>query len=491
MYVRRVLPIVVLTNALIVIASVYAQSPIARLPAVEGVSYPPSPRPAYRTAQSNRPLQEYGRSPFIQSANSAANLPDDEYASDFDSAEPEMVSGWAYGYDGGFVSASPSGLKLDTKESDYLMRLRSWGQFRHAYFDSKGPRGDLNQFEIERLRLVFDGHAYSRDFKYFFQIDFDSDASEVGDMLDYYITYDIGHDVWGMKNNKVKLRMGKWKIPFARSREESGTRLEFADRSMAGVFFDFDRSLGLGLLGKIDWCIAPIDWHVSLVNGIKTGGFLTGRRNVLDTNLAFAARFTSVLHGDYGKDGEPDLDYRMVPAWRVGMGVASSHVNRNTGLVEYSQYRVVDSGALINSILPAGVTAYDLSMFAMDSHVKYHGMSVITEYFFRSLSNFSGAPVDNLFDHGLLIQTGFFIKPKHVELIARWSRIVGNSGSLGARYESADEVAGGVVWYIRGQKMKVTFDATHVNGAPINDRALNILRGDDGWLFRTQFQFMF
>lgn len=491
MKVRQSLLLVLIANAVIAVASVFAHSPITRLPDVAGVSYQQSPQPAYRTAQSNRPLQENETSPYHQSANSAANSPDDEYARDSQPAEPEMVSGWAYGYDGGFVSASPSGLKLDTRASDYLMRIRSWGQFRHVYFDSKGPSGEVNQFEIERLRLVFDGHAYSRDFKYFFQVDFDSDAGEVADMLDYYITYDIGHDVWGMKNGKVQLRMGKWKVPFARSREESGQKLQFADRSMAGVFFDFNRSLGLGLLGQTDCYFAPVEWHISLTNGINTGGFQGGRRNQLDTNFAFAARLASVLCGDYGKDGEPDLLYRTVPAWRVGLGITSSHVNRNTGNREFARYRVVDSGALIDSVLPAGVTAYDLTMFALDSHVKYHGLSLITEYFFRSITNFSGAAVDNLFDRGLLLQTGYFIKPKHVELIVRWSRIVGNSGSLGERNESADEVAAGMVWYIRGQKMKVTLDATRVNGAPINDRALNILAGDDGWLLRTQFQFVF
>jgi hypothetical protein len=37
----------------------------------------------------------------------------------------------------------------------------------------------------------------------------------------------------------------------------------------------------------------------------------------------------------------------------------------------------------------------------------------------------------------------------------------------------------------------MTFDVTHVNGAPISSSTLNMLPGDDGWLFRTQFQWRF
>jgi len=55
---------------------------------------------------------------------------------------------------------------------------------------------------------------------------------------------------------------------------------------------------------------------------------------------------------------------------------------------------------------------------------------------------------------------------------------------------SADEVAAGMSWYIRGHNLKLTFDVTKLNGAPPRDPALNIRPGDDGLLFRSQSQFM-
>ena len=118
-------------------------------------------------------------------------------------------------------------------------------------------------------------------------------------------------------------------------------------------------------------------------------------------------------------------------------------------------------------------------------------MSLITQYYMRYLTAFSSVPVADLFDYGVLVQSGYFIIPKKLELLARWSRIVGDSANLGANKESADEYACGAAWYIRGHNLKLIFDVTRVNGAPINDSALNILRGDDGWLYRTNFQWKF
>jgi len=383
------------------------------------------------------------------------------------------------------------GLELGSPDWPFTMRIGSWGHFRHSYLDSHGPNPGLNELEFERLRLVFDGDVYSSDFRYFLQLDADSDAAEVVDMLDYYVTYDLGHDLWQLDPGRIALRAGKWKIPFARSRFEAGNRLQFADRSMAGVFFDFQRSIGIGLLGRLGGSGSPVEWFLTITNGINTGNFRTGRTGDLSQNLAVAGRLTWLLAGDLGSDGEPDLDYRRIPAWRLGTGFAYSREDRNDGLAEFSLARVVDSGETLASVLPATVTAYDYCMFALDSQLKYHGLSLIAEYLFRYLSGFSGAPVPDLFDHGLILQTGYFVVPHKLEIMARWSRIAGNSGTLGATYQSADEIAAGIAWYIHGHNLKIVFDATHVNGAPISDPALNILPGDDGWLYRTQFQFMF
>ncbi len=90
-----------------------------------------------------------------------------------------------------------------------------------------------------------------------------------------------------------------------------------------------------------------------------------------------------------------------------------------------------------------------------------------------------------------MVQGGLFVVPKRLEWISRWSRVVGDSGTLGIADQSADEISMGAVWYYRGHNAKLTFDASHINGSPIRDLALNLLPGDDGMIYRTQLQIRF
>jgi hypothetical protein len=75
--------------------------------------------------------------------------------------------------------------------------------------------------------------------------------------------------------------------------------------------------------------------------------------------------------------------------------------------------------------------------------------------------------------------------------VSRWSRVDGDSGTLGNGRQSAEEVGGALAWYFRENQAKVVLDFTNLDGAPISSRALDITPGNRGWLYRTQIQFSF
>ncbi|MDP6061231.1 MAG: hypothetical protein QGH33_20150, partial [Pirellulaceae bacterium] len=81
------------------------------------------------------------------------------------------------GYDRGFVIGADQGVEISAESVDFLMRVNSWAQLRQTSFESEGPNADQNTFSFERLRLSFSGHVLSRDMKYFFQFDGNSDRS--------------------------------------------------------------------------------------------------------------------------------------------------------------------------------------------------------------------------------------------------------------------------------------------------------------------------
>ena len=194
--------------------------------------------------------------------------------------------------------------------------------------------------------------------------------------------------------------------------------------------------------------------------------------------------------GDWGAYELADFECHRQLATRIGAGFANSTIDRS-GLTEFDSIRVVDSGDTLASILPNSVDQYTVSLYSVDASLKYQGWSFTSECYFRQISDIRGAAIPNLFDYGYWLQLGKFVIPQKLEIMTRWSRVIGDSGTLGASDESASEIAGGFVRYFRGQNAKFTFDFTYLNGAPINSASLDISPGDIGWLYRSQIQFAF
>ncbi len=244
------------------------------------------------------------------------------------------------------------------------------------------------------------------------------------------------------------------------------------------------------LFGRINRLRVPVNWSAAIFNGLVTGGAETGSSGNLDNNFAYSARAFWYPIGDWGTGQLADFDYHRCVATRLGAGWANSTINRD-GSTEFNALTVVESGVTLSSILPPAVDQYTVNLYSVDASLKYRGWSFTSEYYFRLVNDFQGAAVPNLFDHGFWLQLGKFVVPQKFQLLARWSRVDGNSGTLGLSNQSTEEIASGFVWYARGEHAKLTFDTTYLSGAPINSSALNIVPGDVGWLFRTQIQFSF
>lgn len=394
------------------------------------------------------------------------------------------------GYDDGFVIDSRR--ELDLKSSSYPFRLKfnGWGQLRYTASDVASPNADLNQFQLKRARLIFSGHAFNPDFAYVVQLDGRSSSGDNLRLLDYYLSYDIGHDQFGLDKGTLGFRTGKYKMPFTMARWLSGKEFEFADRSVASTYFDVNRSLAWGLYGQTDRFRVPIEWETAIFNGFVTGGAETGSSGTLDDNFAYSFRLQGYPIGQWGAGQLADFEDHDQLAMRVGCGFAATTIARSGG-TEFSTPRVVDSGSTLATILPAAVDSYAVSQFAVDASFKLHGWSTTMEYYFRNVNDIQGAAVPDLFDHGFWFQLGYFVVPNRLQLLTRWSRVVGDSGTLGAFNQSTDEVAGGLAWYFRDNHAKLVADVTHLDGAPINSSALDITPGDRGWLYRTQIQFSF
>ncbi|TWT52972.1 hypothetical protein Pla22_06000 [Rubripirellula amarantea] len=402
----------------------------------------------------------------------------------------EMPVGIGVGYDRGFIIASEEDLRLGTEDFPYRLKINGWGQLRHTVFDSSNGNRDLNQLQLKRARVVLSGNAISTDLLYFVQLDGRSNAADGLRLLDYYFAYDLSHGLWGGTKDALGIKAGLYKIPSSLARQLSGKELEFSDRSMSSIYFDVNRSIAVGLYGKLELLPKPLFWELALFNGLVTGGSDTGSSRALDNNNAFSGRVYCYPTGDWGPGELADFTNHQTLVTRVGAGFAVTTIDRS-GFAEFSSLRTVDTGQPISAVLPVDVDSFDVAQYSVDASLKYRGVSLTSEYYFRNLSGFQDATIANLFDHGFWLQAGVFLVPEKFEVLTRWSRVVGNSGTLGQSDRSSDEIAAGAVWYFHGQNAKLTTDATHLNGAAINSSVLDINSGDAGWLFRTQLQFSF
>lgn len=405
-------------------------------------------------------------------------------------ADGIWLSNLEVGYDDGFIIASQVANEVDTEDWPFSLLLNGWGQIRETYFDSENSNPNSNQFQLKRARLIFSGSAYSSDFKYFFQLDGRSSSGDDMRLLDYFLTYDIGHHAWGLERGTFEFRTGKYKMPFSMARYLSGREFEFTDRSMASMFFDVNRSLAWGLYGRYPRFRVPLNWEVAIFNGLVTGGSETGSSGSLDDNFAYSARISWYPTGEWGESEMADFTCHRNLASRVGAAVATSSINR-MGSSEFNTVLVADSGETLASILPRRVFEYTVGLLSMDASFKYRGWSYNSELYFRWIDDFKGAQIDDLFDYGYWFQLGKFVIPEKLQLTARLSRIIGTSGTLGADHQSSSEYALGLAWYFRKQNAKLVFDATHLDGAAIDSSSLGINPGDTGWLARTQIQFAF
>jgi hypothetical protein len=68
--------------------------------------------------------------------------------------------------------------------------------------------------------------------------------------------------------------------------------------------------------------------------------------------------------------------------------------------------------------------------------------------------------------YGFYVQTGYFLVPRKLEIAGRWSRVWGDRFP-GHPRGSTDEIAGAVNYFLSGQNLKLSFDVTRLNGAPL------------------------
>ena len=139
---------------------------------------------------------------------------------------------------------------------------------------------DSSKFELKRIKLLFNGSAYSPDLTYKLSLNFANIAAGTtnngGLLEETWLNYRV--------LDEFQIRFGQDKIQFSRQFITPSTALQFVDQSIVSAAFAPGYDTGIAINGKIKGGL--INYSIAGVGGVGQNTYRTTPDN------AFAARVT-------------------------------------------------------------------------------------------------------------------------------------------------------------------------------------------------------
>jgi len=384
---------------------------------------------------------------------------------------------------------------IDQKETPFELKVRIRLQSRYSAFsrdiktysnqgdaDRGGPLfiENRNYFEIERSRIMFSGYVINPQTKYYISIDANTDNENQLQLWDFWLYREF--------TEEFRIYTGKGMVPGSRDWLNTSPRTHLADRSMATTFFRPGRSLGVWARGRMR---NEFYYRIFIGNGMRSGNRAPSE---LDNHFMGAMTSWWEPWGDYGR-GYADLANHDCPVIRLGhsftyakqSGKTDGSTNDEQLYVRLSDgTRLITPGALAPGVT---VNAFDTYLYSIDAALKYAGFSSNTEVFLRWLTEFGtvggAVPHSELMDRGFVTDVGYFVIPQRWEAVGRISHVDGF-------YGGSWEYAAGINYYVNGSHFnKFTFDVSVLDGSPAENGNANYFVGQDGVMFRFQYQVQF
>ena len=387
------------------------------------------------------------------------------------------------GYDRGFY--------IRSADEAFELIIRGFAKFRYTALNRQtdNPRiqgrqrqDDLSAFEVEDLRVIFDGHIHTPKFTYKIDVTADTDNANQWRIFNAYVNYAFAEE--------LQVTAGVSKVPFTRQELNSRYMLQLVDRSLANEAFTFRRSLGVFVHGTF---ARRLSYAMAVMNGLDNRDDSPSLEQ-LDSNFAYGARMVAHLLGNPIKS-ESDLAYSKDPQLEVGFSVAANDDKgdrRPSGF--YGVPDRIRSGRGIGGYGTVDLTGTELLQFGGDAAFRYRGFSVTGEWWMRSVE------ADNEFSRwalrtgcddpvrlqGAYVQAGYFIVPRKLEVAGRISSVWGESG------EHSWEYTLGANYFPWGSyNVLLQLDFTRIDEVPTASANGNWSQNDEVDMIRLQVQIMF
>jgi hypothetical protein len=337
----------------------------------------------------------------------------------------------------------PSGIDLKSGDGRYRLHLWFRGQLRFSTPFNADPRSPedfqapaKNSFDVQRIRIKLEGHAYRPWLNYSFEYDFKSR------LLDVQLT--LSRFPW------LQFRAGQWKVNYNRERVDSSGKQQLADRSIVNREFTVDRQPGFMLFGRLLPGSHADSWYYL---GLFNGNGANASND--DSRMMWLARYQWNFLGRDLPFSQGDVKIRDKPAGSLAFAAVG---NRSP----YTRFSTEGGGELDG--FEAGTAGrYDLRQYLQELAFQYRGFSVQQELHYKDITDNSTGLETSL--RGGYAQAGLFPWaltrrfPRPLELAVRWAFV---DPDRSVPEDGRRELTFGANWFFSGHDNKLTADVSRL-----------------------------
>ena len=387
--------------------------------------------------------------------------------------------------DGMVIWETPEGDKVP-----FLLKFNINTQLRYlntqdsdeSYTDHLGVTREVhtrNDITVNRAMFILGGYVFDQRARYSFTVWTSAGAASI------IVASNIG---WAF-NKALTVTAGYTGVPGSRSLVNTFPFFAATDRSMADNFFRPGFTQGVWANGEP---AKGLNYLAFVGNGLNT---LSISANKIDTHLLFSGSPWWEPMGAYGEPGKSRNmydDYFASKDVRIRIGTALTRAREdrfsnldqsspeNTSLYNSDGVLTFSTGAFAPGVTVDQAT---YRMWAVDGGLKWNGLAVNGQYFWRWLNDFDAdgpLPLASTFDHGAEISAGYFVVPK------KWM-VYGRGSWVNGQFGDSHEYGGGVKWhFLPTERLWLNGELFHVDKAPYSGAFTPYTVGMAGWVPMVQ-----
>lgn len=335
------------------------------------------------------------------------------------------------------------GFEIRSPDNGFLLRPRLrlqavyTGQLA-AYGAQDAAPADVSSFSVAHAEVILEGHLGGPFFQYRIQFD----AALAKPLKDAYLAWH--------PNRLVTIEAGQFKVPYGLQRQYWTAELEFVNFSAPMADFSLERDVGVMVVGR------PIPGRLTVQAAVLNGAGAGLPNDNLD--LAYALRLVASPFGPLPAS-EGDIDGHRRPLLAVGLSGYYNLVPTDV------QARNADPMAPIDLDGDGRIDNVAVWQGGAELRALWRGASLQAEWFGR-LEDPGIAAASRRYWGGY-VQASYFLWPHRLQIAARAGRadipLYGATAEEHAlRGTREDEQGGAINFYLRGHRIKLQADYTHL-----------------------------